>query len=68
MGNKVTKGVLTLAVTGGVMFAGLGGCLGISTTTAWQAAAFYTGLSYVLDNDSVFDLFEDGNIDEDTDE
>ena len=61
MGNKVTKGVLTLAVTGGVMFAGLGGCLGISTTTALQAAGYYMGLSYVLDNDSVFDLWTDGN-------
>ena len=66
MGNKVTKGVLTLAVTGGVMFAGLGGCLGISTTTALQAAGYYMGLSYVLDNDSIFDLFVDGNPEEET--
>ncbi len=65
MGNKVKKGVLTLAVTGGVMFAGLGGCLGISTTAALQAAGYYMGLSYVLDNDGVFDLFVDGNPAED---
>lgn len=60
MGNKVAKRVLTLAVTGGIMTIGIGSCLGISTSTAIQAGLYYAGLSYVLDNDSVFDLFEDG--------
>ena len=60
MGNKVKKSVLTLAVSGGIMTIGLGGCLGISTQTALQAGLYYAGLSFVLDNDSVFDLFEDG--------
>lgn len=61
MGNKVKKGVFTLAVTGGVMFLGLG-CLGLNTSTLLTGAAMYAGLSYVLDNDGVFDLFEDGGV------
>ena len=65
MGNKVKKGVLTLAITGGIMTVGLGSCLGISTQTAVQAGLYYVGLSYVLDNDSVFDLWVDGNPEED---
>ncbi|MCH7702841.1 MAG: hypothetical protein IID37_14250 [Planctomycetes bacterium] len=64
MGNKVKKGVLTLAVTGGAMYLGLG-CLGLNTSTLLTGAALYTGLSFVLDNDGVFDLFEDGGVTDD---
>jgi len=61
MGNKVKKGVMTLAVTGGAMYLGLG-CLGLNTSTILTGAALYTGMSYLLDNDGVFDLFEDGDV------
>ena len=65
MGNNLKKRFVALAVTGGIMFAGLGSCVGISTQTALQALGYYIGLSYVLDNDSVFDLVVDGNPEED---
>ena len=65
MGNKVAKRVLTLAVTGGIMTVGIGSCLGISTSTAIQAGLYYAGLSFILDNDSIFDLFEDGGVTDD---
>lgn len=61
MGNKVTKGVITLAVTGGIMSIGLG-CLGVNTSSLLTGAAIYTGLEFLTDNDSIFDLFEDGDV------
>ncbi len=51
------------ALTG--VLCGFGGCL--SWDTLWGKAfwgtAIYTGAEYLLDNDAVIDLFEDGAID-----
>ena len=53
----------TLAALCGAMVFG-GGCLGFGDTwwgrLFWDAAVF-TGLEFVTDQDSVFDLFEDGD-------
>lgn len=54
----------TMAALCGAMLFG-GGCLGLSGTWWGQAfwdAALFTGLEFVTDNDSVFDLFEDGAV------
>ena len=62
MGKKLAKGALPAVVMGAVLQ--FGGCTSVSwwTQALWTAAG-YAGLELVLDNDSVFDLFEDGFVD-----
>ena len=51
----------TLAALCGAMLFQFGGCLNNSWwgRLVWDSAV-YTGLEFVLDNDGIFDLFEDG--------
>ncbi len=58
MGTKGLKGIALLAVLGTVFQ--FGGCLGgkFWRDTIWSAVG-YTGFEFVLDNDSVLDIFED---------
>lgn len=59
--NK-TKAIALATLAGGTVLGG--GCLG---GLPWQqllwGAAVQQGFEFVLDNDAVFDLFEDGNVD-----
>lgn len=58
MSKKTFKGLAVAAVLG-VVFQ-FGGCLGGNwfRQTLWDTVN-YVGIEYVLDNDMVFDLFED---------
>ncbi len=61
MVKKALKGTV-LAVTAGSVMA-FGGCLsGDIVRTMVPGAALYAGLEFLLDNDGVIDLFEDGNV------
>ena len=55
MMGKLTK-VLCMVAVGGVAF-GWDAC--VPWKQVLQSAAVYTGLEFVLDNDAVFDLFQD---------
>ena len=59
MGNKVKKAAFAAMIGTATLF---GGCLSLDGFWGRQLmnAAFYAGYEYVLDNDAVFDLFEDG--------
>lgn len=63
MTKKLTKGTLLAALLGTAFQ--WGGCFGFGDTwwgrILWTAVG-YAGLEFVLDNDGVFDLFEDGNV------
>ena len=59
MGNKVKKTVLA-AMVGSVV--GFGGCLEGWWGQLLTYGAVYTGMEYVLDNDGIYDLFEDGTV------
>ncbi len=60
MGKKTMKSAALAAVLG--TLCGWGGCL---DNDSWWGKAFwgtvgYSAMEFVLDNDAVFDLFEDG--------
>lgn len=61
MRNKKMTGAALAAMSGGMILAG--GCLG---SIPWQqiiwGTALYAADEFLLDNDGVFDLFEDGNV------
>ncbi len=63
--RNVKKGALLAALSGATLF---GGCLG---GWNWQRilwdTAIYAGTEFVLDNDGVLDLFDDGDRDTDAD-
>ena len=62
MRKKTLKGA-ALAATAGCMLQ-FGGCLSLDSwygKILWDGV-MYAGYEYVLDNDAVFDLFEDGEI------
>jgi len=56
---------LAMVISAGTLFHSLG-CLnlgGLGALWPWLTeAAIVTGVEYVLDNDAVFDLFEDGTV------
>ena len=58
--RNMKKGAALAALSGATLF---GGCLG---DLNWQRllwdTAIYAGTEWVLDNDGVFDLFEDGDV------
>ena len=57
--RKNTLKAAALAVVAGTMLQ-FGGCLNLNQ---WlRAAAFEVAFEYVLDNDGIFDLFEDGAV------
>lgn len=58
MNKKALKGAAVVAVLGAVFQ--FGGCLGGNwwKQTLWTTVG-YSGLEFVLDNDTVFDVFED---------
>lgn len=56
--NMLKVGVITLLAGTVFQF----GCLGGIARNFIQAAPIYGLMSFVLDNDGVFDLFEDGNV------
>jgi|GEM_PF-1767633 len=57
--NK-TKAIAVATLAGGTVLGG--GCLGgINWQSVLWGTAAYAGAEFVLDNDAVFDLFEDGN-------
>ena len=63
MRKKTMKGT-ALAVLCGMVFGGFGGCLGMDT---WWGRILVDGAldvawDYVLDNDAVYDLVEDGTV------
>ena len=60
MAKKSIKGVALASVLG--MVFQFGGCLNsnLLTRVFWTTAG-YTGLEFILDNDTVVDLFEDGH-------
>jgi hypothetical protein len=61
MAKKTIKGAALASVLG--MVFQFGGCLSsdLMTRVFWTTAG-YSGLEFILDNDAVFDLFEDGNV------
>jgi len=56
MKSKTFKGI-ALATMVGTLFQ-LGGCINLNTLLS--SAVYYAALEFVADNDSIFDLFEDG--------
>ena len=59
MTNKKVKCVMAAALAGTMLG---GGCLGnLPWQSMFTAAAISVGTEFFLDNDSVFDLFEDGD-------
>lgn len=65
MKNSKVKALALATLTGGTLF---GGCLG---GWSWQRlfweTALYAGSEFVLDNDAVVDLFDDGDRDTNAD-
>jgi len=60
MKKNTVKATALAMLTGGALFGG--GCLGLNwQQTLWQTA-LYTLDEFLLDNDGIFDLFEDGNV------
>lgn len=63
--NRMKKGAAVAALAGTMLLGG--GCLGFGGGNWWGNllwdTATYAGLEFVLDNDTVFDLFEDGTVD-----
>ncbi|MGB2985238.1 MAG: hypothetical protein WBE26_05090 [Phycisphaerae bacterium] len=61
MRKKTLKGAALAAMAGTMLQ--FGGCLGDSWwgRILWDGV-IYAGYEYVLDNDGVFDLFEDGDV------
>jgi hypothetical protein len=59
---KSMKKACALTLLTGTLFAG--GCLGgiLNPQQLLTGAAIYAVSSFVLDNDGIFDLFEDGNV------
>ncbi|MCO6437681.1 MAG: hypothetical protein J5J06_11380 [Phycisphaerae bacterium] len=59
---KSMKKACALTLLTGTLFAG--GCLGgiLNPQQLLYGAALYAINEFVLDNDAVFDLFEDGNV------
>jgi hypothetical protein len=51
------KGAALAILSGATLF---GGCLGLNWQRLLWDTAIYAGTEFVLDNDGVFDLFEDG--------
>ena len=64
MSNKMK--VAALAALVGTVFQ-FGGCLGGNWQRILWTAAISQGAEWVLDNDGVFDLFDDGDRDTDAD-
>jgi hypothetical protein len=60
MAKKAIKGAALASVLG--MVFQFGGCLNadLLTRVFWTTAG-YSGIEFILDNDTVIDLFEDGN-------
>ena len=56
--NMLKVGVITLLAGTVFQF----GCLNTLFSTFIQAAPVYGLMEFVLDNDAIFDLFEDGNV------
>ena len=62
MQKKSLKVAAMAALAGTVFQFGFGGCLGNGFLGfLLREAALEAGLEFVLDNDAVFDLFEDGD-------
>ena len=62
MRKRTMKGAALAALAGTIL--GFGGCLGMDTwwgRILWDGA-LNVGWNYVLDNDAVYDLFEDGTV------
>lgn len=61
--NRMKKGAAVAALAGTMLYGG--GCLGGGDSwwgrILWDTA-IYAGQEFVLDNDAVFDLFEDGAV------
>ncbi len=61
--NRMKKGAAVAALAGTMLFGS--GCLGFGDSwwgrLLWDTVQ-YAGTEFVLDNDAVFDLFEDGNV------
>ena len=55
--RKKTLKAVTLAACAGMMFQ-LGGCLNLNSLL--RQGVVYAAMEFVLDNDTVFDLFEGG--------
>ncbi len=60
MGKKSLKSVALTLLTGGMVLGG--GCLGINWQQLLVNTAVQQGIEFLLDNDGVFDLWEDGNV------
>jgi len=58
--RSLKKGAALAALSGSLF--GFGGCLDLNWQQLLWDTALYAGQEFVLDNDGVFDLFEDGNV------
>lgn len=58
MKSKTVKSFVMVALTGTLLQ--FGGCLGTWFNAAWQGIPGTILVEFLLDNDSVLDLFEDG--------
>ena len=62
MRKRSVKATAVMILASGCMFQF--GCLGSYWNYLWSALPAYALLEFTADNDSVFDLFEDGNASE----
>lgn len=60
MNSSKMKKTALVALLGGTILGG--GCLGLNWKQLLWTTAVYGVTEFVLDNDGVFDLFEDGNV------
>jgi hypothetical protein len=60
MKSKTVKRFVMVALTGTLLQ--FGGCLGTWFSAALQGLPGTILAEFLLDNDSIFDLFEDGNV------
>ena len=58
--RRLTKGITVFLV--GTSLLGLGSCLNLNLDQVLRFGAFYGAAEFLLDNDAVFDLFEDGAV------
>ncbi len=60
MNSSKMKKTALVTLLGGTILGG--GCLGLNWRQVLWTTALYAATEFVLDNDGVFDLFEDGNV------
>jgi hypothetical protein len=58
--KRIPAAVLLLAT--GVNLLGIGSCLGLDLNRVVRFGAAYATSEFLIDNDALFDLFEDGEV------